>query len=167
MVSNKWVVIALTASLAINVFLAGLFVGRQMGGPPPHFARFVMRDHHEAPAGWRPGDPGVPPIIKRIADAMSPQYRAILTQAMEQHRADLVAAGLAFRNARMKMRQILLADTFDRPAAEAAMAELRDKETAFHGALQSALLDAAAQLPVQGRRQLISPPPPEPPPPPR
>jgi uncharacterized membrane protein len=164
MVSNKWVVIALTASLAVNVFLAGLFVGRQMAGPPPPLARFVMRER-ERPTPWRPGDPDLPPFIKRIADAMAPQYRAILIQAMDQHRADLTAAGLAFRDARMKMRQILMANDFDRPAAEAAMAELRDKETAFHAALQSALLDAAAQLPVQGRRQLVSPPPPGPPPP--
>ena len=35
MVNNKWVVIALTASLAVNVFLAGLFIGRQMVAPPP------------------------------------------------------------------------------------------------------------------------------------
>ena len=162
MVSNKWVVIALTASLAVNVFLAGLFVGRQMSGPP-HFGRFVMRERGE-PA-WRPGDPGLPPMVRRIVDGMSPQYRSILISVFDKHRAEIMAAGAAFRDTRMKMRQILKADDFDRPAAEAAMTELRGKETAFHAALQSAFLDAAAQLPVQGRRQLISPPPPGPPPP--
>lgn len=166
MVSGKWVVIALTASLAINVFLAGLFVGRQMAGPPPPFARFVMR----RPQAWRPGDPGLPPFIERIANGMAPQYRTILMSAIDKHRTEIMSAGLAFREARMKMRNILVAKDFDRQATEAALTDLREKESAFHGTLQSAFLDAAEQLPVEGRRELVNPPPPGPPrepPPPR
>jgi uncharacterized membrane protein len=152
MVSNRWVAIALTASLAVNVFLAGLFVGRQMSAPPPPLGPAAQQQ----PA-WRPGDRGLPPMFERIAEGMSPQYRAIFLSTMEKHRPDIMAAGTALREARGKMREMLSAENFDHDGTAAAMAELQERETVFRKSLQSSLLEAAAALPVEGRRQMINP----------
>ncbi len=151
MVSGKWVAIALTVSLAVNVFLAGMFVGRHMSGPPMFFRATMQR-----PA-WRPGDSGLPPMVERIASGMSPEYRDILLSTMKRHQSDITAAGTALRDARGKLRQIIGAETLDRAAAEAAAADMRQRSDKFQTALQSAFLDAAQSLPAEGRRQMISP----------
>lgn len=155
MVNSKWVVIALTASLAINVFLAGMFAGRQMTMPPPPPLGPAGR---QQPPAWRPGDHALPPMVGRIAEGMSPQYRATFVATMDKHLPDIMAAGAALREARGKLRQILSAENFDREAAAAGMADVGTKEQQFRQTLQSAFLEAASGLPVDGRRQMINPP---------
>ena len=154
MVNGKWVVIALTASLAVNVFLAGLFVGRQMETPPPP----PLGRAAPPPPAWRPGDRGLPPMVGRIAEGMSPQYRTTFLATLDKHRPEITAAGAALREARGKLREILSAESFDHDAAAAGMADVGTKEQQFRQTLQSALLEAAAALPVDGRRQMINPP---------
>lgn len=151
MVTGRWVTIALTASLAVNIFLAGLFVGHEVGGP-----RFLFRAAVQRPV-WHPGDGGLPPFVQRIADRMSPPYRDILMSKMKQHQPEIAAAGVALREARGKLRQIVTAENFDRAAADATAAELRDRMLQFQQTLQAALLDVAAALPAEGRRQMIEP----------
>lgn len=154
MVSGRWVAIALTASLAVNVFLAGMFAGRQMGGPPP-LALMRSPAPHEP---WHPGDGGLPPFVERMANGMAQQYRAIFLSTMHQHQADISARGVALRQARAKLREVVSADNFDRAAAEAGLADLRQRSLEFQETLQSALLDAATQLPADARRQMMNPP---------
>ena len=154
MVTNKWIVIALTASLAVNVFLAGMFAGRQLGGP-----RFLMRTGSvQQLPGWRPGDRALPPMIDRIADGMSPQNRTIFLSTMDEYRPEIVTTGAALRDARGKVREMLAAENLDRATTATAMADLQNRETQFRKILQSALLDAAAALPLDGRRQMVTPP---------
>ncbi len=155
MVSGKWVAIALTASLAVNIFLAGLFVGRQMGGPPHLLMRTMGPAPHEP---WRPGDRGLPPFIERMAERLEPQDRRVLVSAVEKHQADIAARGVALRQARAKLREIVDADKFDRTAAEAALTDLRQRSLEFQQTLQTALLDAAEQLPAEARREMMNPP---------
>ena len=155
MVSNKWIAIALTASLAVNVFLAGMFVGRRMVGPPPP----PLGPAAQQQSAWRPGDRALPPMIDRIADGLAPQYRTVFLAAMDKHRQDIVASGLALREARGKVRESLSAENFDRNATTTAMADLQERETRFRQSLQAALLDAAGDLPVDARRQMVNPPP--------
>jgi uncharacterized membrane protein len=155
MVSNRWVVIALTASLAINVFLAGMFIGRRMVVPPPP----PLGPAAQQPPAWRPGDRALPPMIDRIAEGLSPQYRSIFRSTMDKHRPDIVATGAALREARGKVREMLSAENFDRDGTAAAMAQLQERESKFRQSLQSALLDAASGLPLEGRRQMMINPP--------
>ena len=156
MVTNKWIAIALTASLAINVFLGGMFVGRRMVVPPPPPLGPAAA---QQPPAWRPGDRSLPPMIDRIAEGLSPQYRPAFLAAMDKHRPEIATAGLALRDARGKVREMLSAETFDRNATAAAMAELQAHETQFRQSLQAALLDAASDLPAEARRQMVTPPP--------
>jgi uncharacterized membrane protein len=152
MVSSKWIAIALTASLAINVFLGGMFVGRRMVVPPPP----PLGPASPAAQNWRPGDRTMPPFIERMAERMAPKDRDIFNTAMERHRPEITAAGMALRSARVKLREILDAETFDHAAAEAAMTDLRDKNGEFQRTLQTALLEAADGLSLDGRREITN-----------
>ena len=154
MVGNKWIAIALTASLAVNVFLAGMFVGRRMIVPPPP----PLGPAAQQPPAWRPGDRALPPMIDRIAEGLSPQYRATFLAAMDKHRPEIMTSGVALREARGKVREMLSAENFDRNATSAAMTDLLSHETTFRQSLQAALLDAAGDLPLEARRQMINPP---------
>ena len=147
--TGKWLAAAFTASLAVNVFLAGLFVGQKMTTPPPPpEAAFRPAD--------RPGDRPMPAILDRVADALPPDQRATFLGVMEKHRADIAAAGGGVREARMKVRELMASDQFNRAATEAAMSDLRARHAAFQQALQSAFVDAAQALPPDARRRMVN-----------
>jgi uncharacterized membrane protein len=152
-VNNRWVVIALTASLAVNVFLGGMFVGRQMVVPPPP----PLGPAAQQQPAWRPGDRALPPFIERITAGMAPQDRAVFDGTMEKHRPEIMAAGMALRLARAKIREMLGAEEFNHAAAETAMGELREKNSEFQRTLQAALLEAADGLSLDGRRRIMNP----------
>ena len=147
--AGKWLAAAFTASLAVNVFLAGLFVGQKMTAPmPPPGIAFRSPD--------RPGERPMPAIFDRVADALAPEHRATFLSVMDKHRAEIMAAGSAVRDARIKVRGLLGSDQFDRSATEAAMSDLRERHTAFQRTLQSAFVDAAQALPPDARRQMVN-----------
>ncbi|HEX9462855.1 MAG TPA: periplasmic heavy metal sensor [Alphaproteobacteria bacterium] len=148
--AGSWLAIAFTASLAVNVFLAGLFIGQRMMAPMPPAAAAAFR------GGERAGERTMPAIIDRIAEILPPDQRTVFLATMEKHRADIMGAGAAVREARAKVRDLLSADNFDRPATEAAMSDLRDRHAAFQRALQMAMLDAAEALPPDARRQVVN-----------
>jgi len=147
--AGKWLAAAFTASLAVNVFLAGLFVGQKMTAPlPPPGAAFRAAD--------RPGDRPMPAIFDRVADALPSDQRATFLGVMEKHRPEIAAAGAAVREARMKVRDLMAGEQFNRTATEAAMSDLRARHAAFQQALQSAFVDAAQALPADARRQMVT-----------
>jgi uncharacterized membrane protein len=144
--TGKWLAIALTASLGVNIFLAGLFVGRQMVEPP------ALRT-----VAFRPGDRPMPAFVDRVAAALTPDHRDTFLTAMGKFRPQIEASGDAVREARMKVRQLLAAEKFDRAATEQAMAELRQRNTEYQRTVQAALLGAAEALPPDARRAMLHP----------
>lgn len=143
---GRWLTIALTASLAVNIFLGGLFVGRQMMFPPPMFVA----------AAQRPGDRPMPAYVDRVAEALPPDHRDTFLAMMAKYRPQIAAAGESVRQARMKVRELLTAPKFDHAATEAAMGELRARNTEFQRTMQTALLDAADALPPEARRLMVN-----------
>lgn len=148
--TGTWLAIAFTASLAVNVFLAGLFVGQRMMAPMPPAAAAAFR------GGDRPGERGMPAIVNRIAEILPPEQRTEFLATVDKHRAEIMAAGAAVRDARGKVRELLSADNFDRAATESAMNDLRDRHSAFQRVLQTAMLDATEALPPETRRQIVN-----------
>ena len=147
--TGKWLAAAFTASLAVNVFLAGLFVGQKMTTPlPPPGMAFRPPE--------RTGDRGMPAVLDRVAAALPPDQRTTFLSVMDKHRSDITAAGAAVRDARMKVRDLLASEQFDRSATEAAMTDLRERQTAFQRSLQAAFVDAAQALPPEARRQMVN-----------
>ena len=147
--AGKWVTIGLTASLALNLFLGGIFIARWFN-PRPFFG------FGGGPAAI--GDRSLTPTFDRMASRLPPEERARFRAAVDANRDRIAAAAAASRDARRKVRDALLADQVDRPALEASLSDLRARSDEFTQASQKALVEAAATLPLEARRRLLAPP---------
>jgi len=143
--SGKWLAAALTASLAVNVFLGGLFVGRWMGPSP------VMAERGP-PRGERP----IQAMLDRMAGSLDTRDRATFESAMDKHRQRLAATGVEFRDARRRTVELMAAEPLDRAQLERAMAHLRERNEEFQRTLHVALIDAAAALPPEARQKIAA-----------
>lgn len=143
--SGKWLAVALTASLAVNVFLGGLFVGRTMGPSP------VLADRGP-PRGERP----VQAMLDRMAGALDAADRATFETAIDRHRQRLSATGAEFREARRRTVDLMSAEPLDRPKLEKAMADLRERNQEFQRTMHAALIDVAASLPPEARQKIAT-----------
>ncbi len=143
--SGKWLAAALTASLAVNVFLGGLFVGRWMGPSP------VMADRGP-PRGERP----VQAMLDRMAGALDTADRATFERVIDRHRQRLSATGTEFREARHRTVELMSAEPLDRPKLEKAMADLRERNQEFQSTMHAALIDVAAALPAEARHKIAA-----------
>lgn len=141
--SGKWLAAALTASLAVNVFLGGLFVGRWMGPSP------VMADRGP-PRAERP----VQAMLDRMAGTLEAEDRATFERVMDKHRPRLASAGVEFRDARRRTVDLMAADPFDAVQLDAAMGSLRERNMEFQRTLHAALIDAATSLPPAARQKM-------------
>jgi uncharacterized membrane protein len=142
--------VALVASLAINLLVAGAIAGHFLSG------------RHHAWHGWgmmrgevdrmpdRPGER----VIGRMAAALPSENRAAFEAAMEQHRQPLAEAGRGVRDARTKVRDAMAAEPFDRARLESSFAELRARSQQLQTAVHGAVADAAAKLPPEARAKL-------------
>ncbi len=134
--SRRWA-IALVASLALNLFMGGMFVaswaiqgGLGNGAAANPFAVFWARDSLGAPAG------------------------AMLRRVWGRHAAEFRPRVREMRAARRHVSESLAADDFDRAALTAAFADLRAKTLASQSAMHAALVDLAGELTVEERRSL-------------
>ncbi len=134
--SRRWA-IALVASLALNLFMGGMFVaswGIQSGlgddAAPNPFAVFWARDSLGKPAG------------------------AMLRRVWGRHAAEFRPRVREMRAARRHVSESLAADDFDRLALTEALADLRAKTLASQSAMHAALVDLAGELTVEERRNL-------------
>jgi uncharacterized membrane protein len=134
--SRRWA-IALVASLALNLFLGGMFVaswGIQIGprddAAANPFAVFWARNALGEPAG------------------------AMLRRVWGRHAAEFRPRVREMRVARRHVSERLAAADFDRAALVEALADLRAKTLASQGAMHAALVDLAGELTVEERRDL-------------
>lgn len=143
--AGKWLAIALTLSLGVNLFLAGLYVSRWVG-PPPIFAKASSR------APERP----VQAMIDRMSAALEEPDRSAFDAIMDRHRPGLSAAGGSFRESRRKVGEVMAAEPFDRARLDVALRDLRERSMEFQRTLHAALGEAAAGLPSPARQKLAA-----------
>jgi uncharacterized membrane protein len=131
--------LALFASLAVNLFIAGFFVAHWWShrGPRPEHA--------------------LEAIVERASAKLPDQDRAILLAAWNANRAKLTSLFGELQSARREVRVKLTAEPFDRDALAAAMANTRAKRVAFSEAVQSVFLDTVPKFSPEGRNRLWAP----------
>ncbi len=144
----KWLVIALFVSVAINMFLGGLFVGRHLQ-PEPETAAVSAETRA---TGGRP----LRALLQRMAAKLEPEDRQTFRAAVQEHRVALRTAGARVAEARRNLRRTLTADAFDRGEIDAAFAEVRTRTGEFHEVLQVAVSDAVGRLGPEARRRLAN-----------
>jgi hypothetical protein len=135
--TTRKLAIALAVSVALNLFVLGFGAARMLGRDgrmhEPR-AEQQFRDRGE----WGPRGPG-----PHMFDMMGPR-----SGAMREHVN-------ALRQAQRAVATALTADPFERPALEAALAQLRQRQSAAAEASHAALCDLAQKLDKPGRHALV------------
>jgi hypothetical protein len=129
--------IALALSLAVNLAIVGLVLGAMIGFGP-------MGDRD---------DPRLRALgLGPFAMALSREERAGVGARID--RATMRAERRALGEGLVSLRQALRAEPFDRAAAAAALARMRDATVTLQTVSHDALLDQIAQMPAADRAAL-------------
>jgi uncharacterized membrane protein len=129
-----------TVSVAINLLIAGMFVGFRFhdDGPP-----------QGGPPGARgPDANGLPNFLMRAPEPMRPFLRDRVTHSRDELNADVQAV----RGARREAFEVLRAQPFDRGRAAEALERLRETSEKQQEHLHDILLDAYEAAPPDVRR---------------
>lgn len=134
---SLWTRILLGVSLTLNLFVIGAIIGV-----------LILREQNLA------GSAGHDPVMG-AADGLTPAhrdaYRAMMVQTLVSVRPTLRDARIARRQAMMQ----IVAEPFDRAAADASLARAREDDAAARGRVEDAVLDFAVTLPPQERSVLV------------
>lgn len=147
---SRWLTIALVISLGINLLILGAIAGHLLSGQRHMWQRPGMMQGEAGRGSDRPGDM----VIQRMTAALPAEHRPAFEAAMAQHRAQLVEAGRTVRDARMKVRDAMVAEPFDPAKLDAAFAELRARSQELQTAVHAGVSAAAAKLPADARQKL-------------
>jgi uncharacterized membrane protein len=143
----RWVLLALLASLALNLFVAGMISGRYFAPEPP--GPPLAAGH---PLAF--GDGPMRGLVKRMAANLPREHRPAFHAAFAEHREALGAAGKRMREAHHDVRRAIAAEPFDPAALDAALANLRAREDEFRHEMHAAVADAVGRLPPEARHHL-------------
>lgn len=138
LLGSRWIGWALVASLALNLFLAGVIGVR------------FWREHWRGPPERAMAGAFGP--MGRIAGAMPESSRAKVKALMETRQQEVRERGREYRRARTEAMQALSADAFDRSRAEAAFAEARRRADAMSEGVHAAMIEASSQLTPEERK---------------
>ena len=128
--------LALTLSLALNLFLIAVLAAPHLLPKPPRErgeARFTER------------------ILRRLPEADRPAFQA----AHERHAATLQRSFDAMRDSRARMREALGSEPFDPAKFDRAVEDWRKTSDAARQAYHAMMLDAAPKMSSSGRVALV------------
>jgi uncharacterized membrane protein len=145
--SGKWIAAVLLASLALNIFLGGIFVGRLFNPAPSRISA----------TGGANGERPIRRFIGAFTAGLDRADRRTFVATFASHEAGMRAAVRAVHKARREALARMRATPFDRHALDDALAELRRKQDALQTALQTAVADAVERLPDDARKRVGTP----------
>lgn len=139
--SRKTLLIALFASLALNLFLVGavaggLVVGQKVRAERPHMAQ-------------RPNPP-----LWRAGDALPPDRAQAYRRALRDQSPEVREAMRAARAARMEAWRSIGQEPFDPAATKRRLAGIRAQEADARGQIEEDMIDFAAGLSPDERKVL-------------
>ena len=140
--TSGWLIGVLFVSLALNMFVGGVWLGHRLFHDRGEYAeahkrKFSMMSFAERMAG-------------RLSPAEREQYMAVI----DGYRGEMAAAERQMHEARGKVRDALSAVPFDPQALSDALAASRESFTNVQKVFHSALAAAAAALDTEGRQKL-------------
>ena len=139
-----WLAGALLVSLAVNVFLGGVYVGRFFGPERSDVATTASA------AGERP----VRRLIGALAAGLDAPDRERFIAAVSERAPQLRRAARELRSARRAVLEEVHAMPFDRARLDGALNALRDRQQAVQTELQTAIADAVEALPAAARQKI-------------
>lgn len=126
------VVVALIVSLCVNLLLAGMMLGGRWHDGPRHHRTFGSSMMMSVPEEARP----------------------MMKEVFESHRAEFKTHLEAIRVARMKVADVLKADSIDQAQLDQALAELSQKSQTMRQFGLQVMVEIAHKLPPDLRRQM-------------
>lgn len=124
---------ALILSVCINMLAAGLILGKGWGTP-----RSKRGGEH---------------AVERLLETLPEQTRAAARSRFEAHRPELRDRLSAVREARKNVAALLGRPEVSREQLDAALAELRSRSADAQQVVHQAMVEAAADMPPEARRQ--------------
>jgi uncharacterized membrane protein len=135
---KKWVGPLLTASIIVNVFLAGFVVAR-LGAPDTR-----SEGNGEAPV--------IQMSLRSLPQDMPREVRERLEDEIGDRQADLDDAYRELQRARARAFTLLSEDDFDRERIEDAFQQLRQQQEQLQQQMNQAMIDAARRMSAESRR---------------
>jgi uncharacterized membrane protein len=129
---TKRLALLLAISVGVNLLLAGFWIGRRFGGPPPR--AFDAGESFELGRGAR--------------------RHPVLRSALDRHRDEFHDRREATRRARARAREVLTSSEFDRQKLEQALAGLKDEMSKNQELAHRALVEAAVEARPEQRKAL-------------
>lgn len=143
---TRWrlVSVALFASLAINLFLGGLMMGRWLD--PRHHGGPAHAERDRPPAGSAPG---------WLLRAVGPEGAPALDKAWRTKSGDIEPLRVATDRARAAVVEALESTPYDPVAYAAALAGYRDAMHRMRTAVDGLMVDIVGQLTAEQRHRLV------------
>jgi uncharacterized membrane protein len=139
--------LVLFGSLAVNLFLGGLMVGRWLEPHhppgPPHCPRFEREDR----------GPGAPPFWLRRA--IGPDGAETLDEIWQKHASAIAPLRDELQRSRRAVIDTLEAEPFDSRAYAAALADMQTRTSRLFEAIHGAMVDVVEHLTPEQRRQMV------------
>ncbi len=133
--------IALTVSLAINLFAVGIFIGVVVTGGD----RFARRGFDPMVSGFQAS----PAFM-----ALEPESRQLAIEKFQESEPALREETMALRRAQRNVVRVLTTEPFDPAAASDALQDLRLRTDAIQAAVHRYLVDLSRDLSADERRGL-------------
>jgi uncharacterized membrane protein len=126
------VVIAAIVSLCLNMLLAGVMIGgRWHGGPGRHG-----------------------PWASSMMENLPEDARPLIKQVFESRKAEFEAERERVKQARLKVAEILKAETIDRAQLDQALADLMQRSQSIQQLGHQVMVEVAEKLPPETRREI-------------
>jgi len=135
----KWILVLLAASLAVNLFIGGVILGRQFraeDGP-----RGAPRERVEF-------------NLRRLAAYLPESEQDALREILQDHRRSLRTHFRDMRQSEQRIKDLLGAESVDLPALEAALESHQAKAEELKAPLRDIILNVVAKLDQETRKAL-------------
>ncbi len=135
---EKWIRIALIASLGANIFLGGFVAARMLGPKPLRTAPEIVDLN-----------------LRGLPQGLSSEVREELENSMRSYRREIRHAYREYREQQREINRLLVEERLNEPAIAKAHEQLRALNARIQGPIQRALIDAMSQMDAETRRQMI------------
>jgi len=142
MASNmKWLIPVLAISLATNVFIAGMVLGKNIHHPVP------SRPH---------GEPGIDFNFKLVGQYLSKDERQKVRKVMKDQRGGLSERYRLMKDSEQHVKNLISAEEVDRVALFAALEKHSELMQQMHEPMQRAMMEVIAELGQETREKIAA-----------
>lgn len=135
---DKWLRIALVASLGANIFLGGFVAARMLGPKPPQ------------------AEPEIIDLrLRGLPQGLSSEVREELEHSMRAYRHEIRDAYKEYRAQQREINELLVEERLDERAIIDAQRQLRGLNAQIQRQMQRALVDAMREMKAETRRGMI------------